>query len=486
MLLKRFLVLLTLLCLLSALLLIRAVERFDETGWNSGHALWELMRLFMHLSFFGLVYLLTWRPLSALAVTFAVVVCLTGANAVKKQMVFEPIVFSDLGLMGQIVRHPKLYFLDNLPLVIASVAVIAVSLGAAFWLEPVGVPWAPAYGVGVVAWGWLFLAKAKLRRHFSALLLDEQLGWGSARLGLLCALVLQFVCWLDWRRVPRATPGSTLPNELPDRDVIVVQLESFIDLTPFIGDHHSIWSELQARSRMHGKLRVPARGANTMRTEHAVLSGVANATLQLDRFDPYLRRGDSHQGIPAALAARGWKTVFIHPNDLRFFRRDKALPELGFDRLVGQEAFEGNPRIGPYVGDMAVVREVITAARASMEQHFIFAVTMENHGPWKAGRLPGVAAGLQSYLAHQHNTDAALRCLLDFVSSAPRRVTLVLYGDHAPALASLPSGIDSSLTDYVIVDNAGLIEASLERDLLPEELLAMALSLNQQEIRTRI
>ena len=398
---------------------------------------------------------------------------------------FEPIVFSDLALLGQIVRHPKLYFLDNLPMAIASVAAVGVSLGVAMALEPAIPPALLPYGLGTIAWGILLCRKTAVRQKFSSWLLSEKLGWGSTRLGLLTALVLQFICWLDWRRFPQAEGTMAVLETPPATDMIVVQLESFVDLAPHIAGHTSIWRELQQRSQLHGKLLVPARGANTMRTEHAVLTGLDNAALQFDRFDPYLRRGEYARAFPAMLGQHGWTSTFIHPNDLSFFRRDRALPDLGFDRLVGGDAFANDQQFGPYVWDAAVMRKIVAATQATTGPHFIFAVTMENHGPWKQGRLPDVPAGLPSYLAHQRNTDAALAYLLDFVLTTPRRTILVLYGDHAPALDNLPSSIAPYLTAYVIIDSAA-DRPSVRQDLSAEEILPAAFKVNQGDVDTQV
>ena len=79
---------------------------------------------------------------------------------------------------------------------------------------------------------------------------------------------------------------------------------------------------------------MPGWGANTMRTEFAVLTGIPESALGYDRFNPYYGLArvpiESHVW---RLRRAGYRTICLHPFDRRFFRRDLAMPALGFEQL---------------------------------------------------------------------------------------------------------------------------------------------------------
>src|SRR5204863_52509 len=81
------------------------------------------------------------------------------------------------------------------------------------------------------------------------------------------------------------------PVSNPGRPVIIVQCESFFDarrLSPLIQrDFLAGFDACRASAGLFGRFDVPAWGANTMRAEFAVLTGVPESELGYDRFNPY-------------------------------------------------------------------------------------------------------------------------------------------------------------------------------------------------------
>ena len=94
----------------------------------------------------------------------------------------------------------------------------------------------------------------------------------------------------------------------------------------------------RASSALSGRLHVPGWGANTMRTEFAVLTGIPESALGYDRFNPYYGLARVPIGSQVwRLRRAGYRTICLHPFDRRFFRRDLAMPALGFERFLGRE-----------------------------------------------------------------------------------------------------------------------------------------------------
>ena len=114
-----------------------------------------------------------------------------------------------------------------------------------------------------------------------------------------------------------------------------------------------------ASSAQFGRLVVPGWGANTMRAEFAVLTGIPESELGYDRFNPYYALArtpiDSHVW---RLRRAGYRTICLHPFDRRFFRRDLAMPALGFERFLGRETLGGS-RTPPYYPDPDLARDIL-------------------------------------------------------------------------------------------------------------------------------
>ena len=96
---------------------------------------------------------------------------------------------------------------------------------------------------------------------------------------------------------------------------------------------------------------------------------------------------------------------------------------------------------------------------------FVFAITMENHGPLHlettthedVARLcssppPAGCADLVVYLRHLANADRMIGSLREFLEAAPRPAALCFYGDHVPIMARVYAALGSpdGATDYLI------------------------------------
>jgi Sulfatase len=200
-----------------------------------------------------------------------------------------------------------------------------------------------------------------------------------------------------------------------------------------------------------------------MRAEFAVLTGIEEAALGYDRFNPYhaLARGRIASQV-WRLRAAGYRTICLHPFDRRFFRRDLVMPALGFEQFLGRESLGGS-RTPPYLSDPAVAGHILRVLDTEGPRTFIFAITMGNHGPWF-----GPAGEWASYLDGLRQSDEMLRILVDGLARRGGDAMLGFYGDHLPSLprAFARLGFDDWRSDYVIW-GAG---AAGYRDLFAHEL----------------
>jgi hypothetical protein len=192
------------------------------------------------------------------------------------------------------------------------------------------------------------------------------------------------------RRSPCAPCLSdALPFVVPQNGpLVLLQLESFFDarrLGPVVPRGLlPNFDRCVAGSVQHGRLRVPAHGANTVRTEFGVLTGLSPGRLGLDRFNPYADFARVPvDSIAWRLRAAGYRTICIHPFNGRFYNRANIMPNLGFDSFLDISSFPPGPRDGPYVSDSEVVGKIRAVLEACGPRTFVFAITMGNHSPWR-------------------------------------------------------------------------------------------------------
>jgi hypothetical protein len=433
----------------------------------------------------GLALALTDRPVLSGCIVAGGAAGLGLADRVKRATLREPLVFADRAELIELLRHPRLYvpFAGTGLVVSAGCAVLALC-GAVVALEP-GLRLALAWRVALVA-GFAGVFRgcgvAALRRRLAGLFrrwdggdpasdlasdLDGDPAAAMRRLGMLGGFVVQATLAAEGRRARqyRHLPGPR-PGAGPGRPLVLVQAESFFDVRRLdleLGaDRLPQFAALMESCVQHGRLAVPCWGANTVRTEFAVLTGIEPAELGLDRFNPYERFA---RAPVASLAWRlrgcGYQTVCVHPFDTGFYGRRRVLPQLGFDRIVGPEAF-ARPPSGRYVtdGEVAAVVEQVLATSGRLV--FVFVITMQAHGPWAApdarrGRArrvgPGGAA-LEGYLRAVAAADAGLAGFRRAAVAADG--VLAVYGDHQPSLPRLGAlGIDTTETDYLVWDSRG-------------------------------
>lgn len=421
----------------------------------------------------------SWRPWLAAFSCVLTILILSVISRLKRSIIGEPLVFSDFALLRQVPRHPELYYTRPLsdPRMAGPILVGLALVAAWYAVEPTLLPSEPSVALlailalPLVLFSSVILsgegkAAATLARLFPAPALDADI----ARYGLPATLLGYALRWRAHRRTER---GAALPPPIRRGDapvIVVVQLESFLDPVRLGGPPLPLMEIIRARATLHGRLRVPAHGAYTMRTEHAVLTGSDSEDLGFGVYDPYLTHGGHEPtSLPRRARDAGFETVFVHPFHRDFFNRAAVVTRLGFDRLIMEDDFPGASRVGPYIGDAALADRVLSEIRARSAPLFLYGITMENHGPWKPGRLPGIDDPLAQYLTHVRNTGRAVEALIAGLEGLA--ATLCVFGDHAPALPNCRPGFGGTATDYAVFQfGPDAREGGARRDLTAAEL----------------
>jgi len=258
-------------------------------------------------------------------------------------------------------------------------------------------------------------------------------------------------------------------------NITVIQSESFFDARRL---HPSIKTNIlqnfdacNTASLQYGKLQVPAWGANTMRSEFAFLTGLKYQNMGLYRYYPYqFIQQMPVSSIASALQAQGYYCVCIHPHPASFFGREALFPKMGFDEFIDIGSFENAEKFGPYISDQSVTDKIIEITQQVTDKPlFIFAITMENHGPlhlektnkqeqsdyYSDSKLEHLN-DLSVYLRHLKNADKMIKALTDYYSQPSnnlnKETTLCFYGDHIPSMPEIyqATDYDDSCSDYFI------------------------------------
>ena len=452
---------------LSGCLIAANREATPRTSYSNsfGKGLWvgDVLCAGLVLGIFSLILLLTDRFLTTIAIGLVLILLLWAGNRLKVAILSEVLVFSDIFLAGHALRYPRLYFGYAPKWVWPLLIVGCAGLGWCLTLEkPIDVLTLGERMSGVLAILLICGLIALLLRRPSVgiirflgrhpLSFDAQVDAGRyTPLGAALLHVLHHgQCRYRLRlRFRKHSDGSTESNSgNPTEHRLLIQAESFVPLhrlldrpsqTPMIDRLMSVGKS--------GRLSLDWRGAYTMRSEFAVLTGLAPRELETYGFDPYrLAAMIPMDSLAWKMKAKGYRTVVCHPNDARFFDRDKVMKNLGFDEFIDlTDLKEGWPQMvakdalcGHYVSDSALLQWAVDYLRESDVPTFLFIITIEAHGPWDPSKFDGAASltEVERYEVHLAHLDKGVARIVK-AQEEGEPLSVLMYGDHLPGLEIL-------------------------------------------------
>ncbi|MFA5684172.1 MAG: LTA synthase family protein [Lysobacteraceae bacterium] len=416
---------------------------------------------------------LTRRPLLSAALVWSLGHALDAINDIKLRQLGLPIMPGDTHALAQVVQTPLLYlrYVQFDALVVAWLAALAL-----LWrlerplLRPLGAP-----RLLLIAVSALLLAGMPLRwqpwqhvyqqKHLRIMVWRPDQAASHAGWTAFFFHLQQYARPLipppdpaalrDHAQLPQDAGWTAQDAPLAGADVLVIQSESFFDpgLLQGVegGDYIPNFHRLAAQSS-HGRLRVPTFGGLTTRTEFEFLTAYPLAGAEDFQYPYQALLNRRIHALPWSFRRQGYAARAMHPYDRRFYSRDIAYPHLGFMSFHGVSEFTGRDHHGFYVSDAAMTRRIIEIAEAGIDAPlFLFAVSMENHGPWTERRpldeaaLPPLPQGhplddaedalvMRRFLHHLQRSDAALGELADWVMARQRPTAVLFFGDHLPQL----------------------------------------------------
>lgn len=402
---------------------------------------------------YSTILLLLSRPYATLIICVFLLGLLFAGNQLKVRILNEPLVFSDIFLAGYAIRYPRLYFMYA-PVWIWPILILVI------FLLVVGVSFEEFIQYDLILRSLLLLIT--LVPLFITVI--SRLTWSKSFREKLKSLPLTFLANQDaqsftpmgmsllhclWHGQFRSLLKNSIHLQSQKksfnceqcRHLLLIQAESFCQLSK-LAERKSVTPVFDALwdRTLSGKLRLDWTGAYTMRTEFAVLTGVAPKALQTYAFDPYqLARQQCMNSLAWDLVQRGFNTVAWHPNDGRFFERNIVLPHLGFEKFVELSELSSLRRMGRYVSDEALLTEAVNYLGHQEQPTFLFLITIEAHGPWLRDRFEGaqLLTEEERYEEHLKSFDRGLGNVLDKIQKEALPIDVVIYGDHLPGLEIL-------------------------------------------------
>ncbi len=247
-------------------------------------------------------------------------------------------------------------------------------------------------------------------------------------------------------------PATRPANDRP-ANLIVLLSESFWDPTdmPAVQFHRDPLRRLRAIRGAHTAFEAisPVHGGATCNAEFELLTGLPVALLPAGAI-PYQRFiTQPIPALPAILRDNGYTTVAIHPFHRWYWNRNNVYELIGFDRFIALEDCDDWTIAAKYVSDHSLVDKIIETASEQTGPYFIFALSMQNHGPYEHRNYDKADVDVlvtsqtlpRKHLRTIENmsrglmlSDAALGRLVDYFAGQDEPTVIVFLGDHLPLL----------------------------------------------------
>ncbi|WP_449537834.1 LTA synthase family protein [Ferdinandcohnia sp. Marseille-Q9671] len=254
----------------------------------------------------------------------------------------------------------------------------------------------------------------------------------------------------DIDRQPELNPSPRKPN------IIVVMSEAFWDPTIIdsITFNKDPLPNFHALSESHtsGTVLTPVFGGSTANTEFEFLTGLSMQFLSNGSV-PYQHNIDKPiPALPHILKNNGYKTIALHSYHNWFYKRYEVYKYLGFDNFNSIEFFEKPEPDAMYTRDTDITKFILNQIKQSDTPNFIFAVTMQNHGPYKTdakkyyasmeitddrtnGTLTKDSTNIIEFLADNlYDIDQDFNKFITELNELDEETMVVFFGDHLPLL----------------------------------------------------
>lgn len=243
---------------------------------------------------------------------------------------------------------------------------------------------------------------------------------------------------------------SSFKSDTVKPNIIIIMNEAFWDIEQFRNVNFSTKPlknfNILRKEATYGNLLSPTFGGFTSNVEFEVLTGFSNYFLPKGAVPYQQHINRPIDSIASYLLKHEYNTIAVHPYRKWFWEREKVYNLMGFNYYVSDKDFIEPEIKGFFTSDMEVSREIIRQYENNKNNpNFIFAVTMQNHGPYQDNRYGETnliedewdevsKKILETYTQGVKDADRALGYLVNYFRQEDNPTIIVMFGDHAPML----------------------------------------------------
>ena len=258
--------------------------------------------------------------------------------------------------------------------------------------------------------------------------------------------------------------GATTPADEVEKQptIIYVMDESYWDVSEL--EEHGFVFDTDVSANLHalqqtsasGRAYSPSFGGGTCDVEFEALTGYSVSYLP-NGSKPYQQHVTKPMfALPNYLKTQGYQTAAIHCFWAKYWSRDTAYPNLGFDDFVSLEDMHHVQKVRKHYWTSGLVTDD-TMADQIIQQYetmkadsdapvFLHAVTMQNHTNYNrdnypddervkviahpVGIKPSTIGALEDFATGIRDADAMLGKLTAYFAQVDEPVILVFWGDH--------------------------------------------------------
>lgn len=256
---------------------------------------------------------------------------------------------------------------------------------------------------------------------------------------------------------PEGYGENTIADLMPDSsafaantsdypDIIMLMSESLWDPTRLTNVEYSADPMPTIRARQSGNVFSPEFGGMTANVEFEALTGFSNAFLPYGSipYQQYIRR--PVPSLASFFRGEGYSAIAVHPFQEWFWNRKEVYKNFGFEEFRSEETLPAMEKRGNFASDDALMDEIMATADKASNPLFLFAVTLQGHGPYEADRYAAntidingnlsapASQALATYTQGVAEADESLVKLMKWAKKRDRETIIVLFGDHLPPL----------------------------------------------------
>ena len=448
------------------------IQLCDQNLHWSSPALKQLANFLPALVLYGLLLGLTRRIWTAALLTTGICLLIFNAHSLKLEHLNQPLQFADIFLFQQTLTNWDLLSHYAPPQLIPALIVSIIIMTALLFFEK-SIKWVLSLPLAALSISALYTmgnssySPDSLYGPFA----HDSVPWASESVaekqGLIASLTsgarsAKLVLPEPDRQLLdkflEAYPPSPVDRNKPKQypDIILWLSESFFDPGIIEGvstcEYLPKFCELRDQ-HPHNTLDIPTFGGNTTRTEFEVLTSVSIKDLGIRDY-PYISIVHKNiYSIAWALHSLGYETTAIHPNRDSMWQRNRALPLLGFNSFISRKDFNNPEKDGIWISDAELMRQVEKQLQKNQQPQFIFAISMEGHGPFskyevldpqRRDSIPALdewnekaSTEWREFIYHAQNASRTISILKERIMARERDTLVVFFGDHLPNLKNL-------------------------------------------------